>query len=337
VLPSEPPRETIFKMITGCRNTQALYVVAKLGVADLLVNGPLTAEELAEKLEVKPRPLFRVMRALAAQGIFAQDANDRFGLTPLSQLLREDNPQSLRYAAINIGEEYYRAAGELLYTVKTGETAFDHMYGKGHFEYMAEHPESSRTFNRFMSQGISALGNDPFQKAYDFARVKVVVDVGGGNGTLISSILRSNPELEGILFDLPQAVTEAPKLLSVQGVEDRCQIVTGSFFDSVPPGGDVYILSRILHDWSDEKAKLILQNCRKAIKEDGALIIQEAIIPEGDTPSQGKQVDLTMLFLTGGMERTKREWSELLRESGFEFKRAINTGQTWDLIEAKPM
>lgn len=331
---ADPPVDALSRMATGYRDTQSLYVVAKLGVADLLVKGPLEADELARKLGVKPRPLFRVMRALAAQGVFTQDRSDRFGLAPVSRLLLSDDPDSLRYMVIATGEELYRAAGELLHTVKTGETAFNHVYGMGHFEHLAQDPEASRTFNMFMAQSLRRFGN-PIPP-YDFKGARLMVDVGGGRGTLLALILRANKNLKGILFDLPQGVAEAPQYLRAEGVDGRCKIEKGDFFRSVPAGGDVYLLSRILHDWSDEKAAIILGNCRKAISDDGALLIRDAVIPDGDAPHFSKQADLTMLFMLGGMERTEPDWRRLLRESKFELKRVVKTGQPFDLIEAEP-
>ena len=274
------------------------------------------------------------MRALAAQGIFTQDSSNRFGLSPISQLLRSDNPETFRYVSIFQGEEFYRAAGELLHTVKTGETAFDHLYGKGHFDYLGENPEASSTFNNAMAWLSGRFGN-PLEK-YQFKHGSLVVDVGGGRGGLISSVLRSNPGLNGMLYDLPQGVAEAEAHLKSEGVADRCRIVTGSFFDSIPLGGDVYMMSRVLHDWPDEKAKLILANCRDAIDDDGTLLIREAIIPEGDTTSVGKQTDITMLFMLGGAERTEDEWRRLLQDSKFRLNRVIKTGQPFDVIEAMP-
>jgi len=318
----------------GYRTTQALYVVAKLGVPDLLTNSPLTSDELASKLHVQSRPLFRVMRALAAQGIFTQDNTDKFGLTPLGQLLRTDHPTTLRHMVIGIGEESYKAAGEMLHTVKTGETAFNHIYGKGHFEYLGENPEASKIFNLQMSTSQARFGN-PFG-SYGFEKRALIVDVGGGQGHVLAQIIHSNPRLKGILFDLPQGLTEARSYLEAEGVASRCNIVPGSFFDSVPPNGDVYLLSRILHDWPDSKAIEILKNVRKSIRKDGVLIIRENVIPEGDTPSMGKQLDLTMMFMLGGAERTEKEWKQLLNNSGFELNRIIKTGQPFDLIEAQP-
>ncbi len=326
------PGDQLFAMSIGCRNNQLLYVVAKLGIADLLVNGPLDCNVLARKLSLHARSLFRVMRALAAQGIFTQDSSNRFGLTPTSQLLRSDNPETFRYVSIFQGEEYYRAAGGLLHTVKTGETAFDHIYGKGHFDYLGVNPEASSTFNHAMIWLSGRFGN-PLEK-YQFRDGSLVVDVGGGRGGLIANVLRSNPTVNGMLYDLPQGVAEAEAHLKSLGVADRCRIVTGSFFDAVPSGGDVYMMSRVLHDWPDEKARLILANCRKAISGDGKLLIREAIIPEGDTPSVGKQTDITMLFMLGGAERTEQEWRRLLEDSDFRLARVIKTGQPFDVIEA---
>lgn len=322
-------------MANGCRDTQRLYVIAKLGVADLLATGPLDCDDLASKLQVHKNSLFRVMRSLAAQGVFTQDLTDKFGLTPMSQLLRSDSPDSMRHAVIFFGEEYYRALGELLHTVKTGETAFNHLYGQGHFDFLGKNPEVSKTFNSFMAQSAGRY-RDTFE-SFDFAGHHLIVDVGGGHGNLLASILKSHTHLKGIVYDLPQGVTETQDNLEEAGVADRCTIVTGSFFDAVPSGGDVYLLSRILHDWPDEKAKLILSNCRKSMAKNGKLLIRDAIIPDGDTPSPGKQIDITMLFMLGGAERTKAEWNALLHQSGFSISQVIKTDEPWDLVEARPV
>jgi O-methyltransferase/methyltransferase family protein len=331
----ELPGDTLFRMITGFRNTQTLYVVAKLGVADLLINGPVDSSTLAQKLNVHPRSLFRVMRALAGQGVFTQDRSNCFGLTSIGQLLRTDNPHTLRYAAIEFGEENYRAAGELLYTVKTGETAFDHVYGMGRWDFLGKNPEASKTCNLFMASSQARFPN-PFE-FYNFKDRHLIVDVGGGRGHVIAGIMKLNSNLKGILFDLPQGVAEARSFLTSEGIDQRCQIVTGSFFDSVPAGGDLYLLSRILHDWQDQEAKLILDNCRKAIRDDGILLLRENVIPEGDTPHAGKQLDISMLYMVGGAERTEEEWSRLLQDSRFKLNRIIKTGQPFDLIEARPL
>lgn len=328
------PADVLYRMSIGFRSTQALYVIAKLGVVDLLVNGPLDSNALAQKLGVHAQALFRVMRAVAAQGVFTQDSSGKFGLTPVSQLLRSDTPDSMRYIVISYGERQYEAAGKLIHTVRTGETAFNHIYGKGLFDYLSENAEANTIFNLFMAQSHRRAGDH--LESYDFGEKRLVVDVGGGQGHLIAHILRMNPRLKGVLYDLPQGVDQAPEYLQEQGVSDRCEVVSGSFFESVPAGGDVYLLSRILHDWSDEKASLILANCRRAIKSDGVVLIMDAVIPEGDVPHLGKQIDLQMLFLTGGVERTEKEWRRLLELSKFALDRVIKTGVQFDIIEARP-
>lgn len=328
----ETPRQELFRMIFGYKTTQALYVAAKLGIADHLVGGPKRAEEFAEEIGANPKALLRLMRHLAAIGILTHDESRKFGLTPLGELLRNDNAESLRYGAIFAGEENYKATGNLLHTVRTGETAFNHLYGKGHFEWLADHPDESSTFNKAMAQSLRVLKN-PLE-SFDFSGKRLIVDVGGGRGDLISSIMQANPILKGILFDLPQGSGEAQSQLRTKEVADRCLVVHGSFFDSVPEGGDVYILSRILHDWPDDKAATILANCRKAMKEDGTLLIRDNVLTEGD--ERGSQLDLTMMIMTGGEERTESEWNNLLHSTGFQLTKVYKKEGQLDLIEAKP-
>lgn len=329
------PSAQLHALATGYRTTQALYVAAKLGVADLLVQGPRTAEELARTLRVQPAPLFRVLRNLAAKGVFTQDTSDRFGLAPIGEALRTDHPNTMRHSAIMHGETHYEAAGQLLHTVRTGETGLEHLYHQGLFEYLREHPDESATFNAAMSE-TTGLWVSPIEE-YDLRGRRVLVDVGGGRGTLIATLLARNPSLRGILFDLPQGVVQAPALLESRGVADRCEIRTGNAFDSIPAGGDVYVFSRVLHDWPEKKARLLLSNCRKAIADDGLLLLYEAVVPPGDEPSPTKDIDLTMLFLLGGAERTEVEWRAMLEATGFEFLRVTRTGAMFDLIEARPV
>ena len=328
----ESPRQELFSLTQGYKTTQALYVAAKLGVADHLQHGPKKSEELAKEVQANPKALFRLMRHLAAIGVFTQDESGKFGLAPLGELLCTDNPESMRYGAIFTGEENYKAAGNLLHSVRTGETAFNNLYGKGHFDWMAEHADASSTFNKAMAQSLRRQANPV--ESYDYSGKRLVVDVGGGRGDLISSVLVANPAMEGILYDLPQGSAEALSLLQAKGVEDRCRIKTGSFFDSIPSGGDVYVLSRILHDWPDDKAATILANCRKAIKDDGTLLIRDSVISDNDV--QGSTMDITMMIMTGGKERTEAEWKNLLQSAGFALTRVYKKEGQFDLIEAKP-
>jgi len=330
--PTETPRQELFRIISGCKFTQALYVAAKLGVADHIARRPMTADELAKKVGANPKALLRLMRHLAALDIFTQDESKKFGLTPLGELIRGDSPESMRYGAIYAGEENYKATGDLLHSVRTGETAFNHLYGKGHFEWMAEHPDASSTFNKAMAQSLRRLQN-PLE-SYDYSGKHLIVDVGGGRGDLITSIIRVNPGLKGILFDLPQGTEEAQSHLKTKGVADRCQIIRGSFFDSVPEGGDIYVLSRILHDWPDDKASTIIANCRKAIRADGTLLIRDNVLTDRD--EIGSQLDLTMMIMTGGEERTESEWRNLLQAAGFTLTKVHRKEGQLDLIEAKP-
>jgi 2-polyprenyl-3-methyl-5-hydroxy-6-metoxy-1,4-benzoquinol methylase len=329
----ENPRQELFRMISGYKTTQALYVAAKLGIADSLVGGPKTTDELAKKVGANPKALTRLMRHLAALGIFKLDESRRFSLTALGELLCNDSPTSMRYSAIFAGEENYRATGNLLHSILTGETAFNHLYGKGHFDYMTENADASTTFNKAMAQALRRVGN-PLE-AYDFSGKRLVVDVGGGRGELIVSVMRANPLLNGILYDLPQGVAEAQSHLKTSGVADRCKVISGSFFNSVPEGGDVYVLSRVLHDWPDDKAATILENCRKAMKQNGTLLIQDNVLTDHD--ALASQSDLTMMIMTGGQERTESEWKTLLQSAGFAMTRVYKKESQLDLVEAKPV
>ena len=329
----EESKQELFRIISGCKITQALYVAAKLGIADHLASGSMGADVLAKKVGANPRALLRLMRHLTAIDVFTLDESKRFGLTTLGELLREDNPESMKYSAIYAGEENYKAAGDLLHTVQTGETAFNHLYGKGHFEWLGDHPDESSTFNKAMAQSLRVLKN-PLE-SYDFSGKRLIVDVGGGRGDLISSIMQVNATLKGILFDLPQGAGEAQSRLKTKGVADRCQIIRGSFFDSVPEGGDVYVLSRILHDWPDDKAAVILANCRKAMRDDGTLLIRDNVLTERD--ERGSLLDLTMMIMTGGEERTESEWRNLLDSTGFVLTKVYKKEGQLDLIEAAPI
>ncbi len=331
---TEPPAAALLRLATGYRVTQALYVVVKLGVPDRLASGPKSAEILARELKVHPDRLFRVLRALASFGVLTLDASDRFGLTPVGELLRADVPGSLAAMVIFQAEDLYPTFADLPHSVRTGETAFNHLHGVGHFDYLASHPEANATFNRAMTSSAFS-GGDPLL-GYSLRGRRVFVDVGGGRGHLLATVLRANPELRGILFDLPAAVEEAPSVLAAAGVGDRCEIRTGSAFESIPPGGDVYAMSRILHDWPDETALALLVNCRKAIQEGGVLLLREAVLPDGVVPPTRSLADLTMMVMTGGRERTEAEWRGLLERARFSLRRVVPSRATQDLIEAVP-
>ena len=330
------PRVQLERMITGYWLSQAVYVAAKLGIADLVADGPKSVGELAERTGSDPRALYRLLRALASVEVFAEDDQRRFGLTPAAGYLRSDVPGSQRSLAIMMGEEHFRAWGELLYSVQTGKVAFDHVYGTGVFDYLEQHPDKAQIFDNAMT-GIHGRETAPMLEAYDFSRFKVVADIGGGNGSVLASVLGRHANLRGILFDLPHVVDRAGQHLIEAGVADRCQTIAGSFFETVPAGADAYLMRHIIHDWDDERSCVILRNCRSVIGENGKLLLVESVIPPANEPSQGKLLDLVMMVVPGGMERTEEEFRQLLADSGFRLSEVYRTTTPVSIIEAEPV
>ncbi len=337
-MPDEQPtsehaevRAQLFDMLVGFMRTQALSVIAKLGVADVLTSTPMDVSEIARRVSAHEPSLYRLLRFLATEGVFAEVEPRRFTETALSNGLRTDAPVTARWLAIMLGSEQYRSWGDALHSFMTGEPAFDQIYGSGFFDYLAEHPDASGTFDRAMAAGSQGRVADLL--SYDWTGIERVADIGGGNGAALGVVLASNPHLRGVLFDLPTVVVAADEVLRDAGVLDRCDIVGGDFFtDSLPPA-DVYVLSQILHDWNDERASAILRNCRRTLADDGRLLLVEGIVPDGPEPDFGKLFDLHMLVLVGGKERTESEWRALLAQERFEFRQVTPDG----LIEARPV
>jgi O-methyltransferase/methyltransferase family protein len=326
-----PPSAALMQMVIGYRASQALYVAAKLGIADLLKDGPKGSDALAQATQAHPAALRRLLRALVSLGVFEEDAQGRFGLTPMGTHLRSDVPGSLRAPVLFLaGEEGWRSWGALLHSVQTGEPAFDHVYGMGGFDYYAEHPEGAKILDEAMA-GFTALVADAVLGAYDFSGTRTLVDVGGGNGALLAAILKAHPTMRGILFDLPHVVSGAPQVLGDAGVVARCQVVGGSFFESVPEGGDAYLLKWIIHDWDDERSVAILTACRRAMKGNGKLLVVDQVLPHRAEPSESTDAfmfDLEMLVVTsGGRERSEDEFRTLLAAAGFRLNRVVAT--TW--------
>lgn len=311
--------------------TQGIWVAAELGIADLLAQGPLTADELASRTNTHSAALYRVLRALAGLGIFEENGNGQFSLTPLAELLRSDVPGSQRSIAIMMGDEFYAAWGELLHSARTGEPGFHKRYGVPFFRYMEDHPDRHRIYDGAMT-GVHGGETDPMLDAYDFSPFRTVVDVGGGNGLVLASILSRHPAVQGILFDLPAVADRARSTISGNGVSDRIRIEGGSFFSGVPAGADAYVLRHIIHDWEDQDAIAILRECRKAVAPDGKILVVEMVIPSGNEPSFGKWLDLMML-LVAGRERTKEEYSRLFSEAGLKLTRVIPTASDVSVIE----
>jgi hypothetical protein len=303
-------------MLMGYRTSQALFVAAKLGLADLLTDGPRTAGDLAAATQTDPRTLYRLLRSLAGMGVFAEDDRQRFSLTELAECLRSDVPGSQRAMAIMTGELYYAAFGELLYSVRTGKVAFEKVYGLPIFDYLGQHPEQARQFDETMV-GVHGRETAALLEAYDFSGIRVLADIGGGNGSVLTTVLQKYPDMRGILFDLPGVAERARAKVQVAGLTDRCRVVGGSFFESVPGDADAYLLRHIIHDWDDARATRILQHVHRAMAAGGKLLVVESVIPPGNEPSFGKSLDLAMLVLPGGEERTAEEYRRLYETAGF--------------------
>jgi hypothetical protein len=321
-------------MLSGYWVSQALYVAAKLGLADLVKSGPQTAAEIAKASGAESGSLFRLLRALASLGVFAETADGRFEQTPLSAALQSGAPESKRALAIMMGEEHYRAWGGLLGSVETGKPAFELLYGMPIFDFLAGHPEQAAIFDEAMT-GIHGQEAAAILDAYDFTGIERLVDIGGGNGSQLVAILERYPQLQGTLFDLPGVVDRANARIQAAGLAQRVHLVAGDFFHSVPPGADAYLLRHIIHDWDDSKAISILQNIHEALTDDGRVLVVESIIPRGNEPSFAKLLDLTMLVIPGGLERTKAEYELLFGRAGFRLAHVTPTSQEISIIEAR--
>ncbi len=328
-----PPPLQMLQIISGFWVARCVYVAAKLGIPDLIKDTPKTAEELSAATATHAPSLFRVLRALAAVGVITQDKDGRFGSTPLSETLCANVPGSIRaFAMTELGEEHYPAWGELLYSVRTGGIAFDKALGQPIWEFFAKNPENAQIFNDAMS-GLTAQANEAIHGSYEFAAINTIMDVGGGHGGLITGILKKNPSTRGILFDAPQVIEGAKAAVAESGVGDRCQIVAGDFFKAVPEGADAIVMKWIIHDWNDEQSVTIMKNCHRALPENGKLILIEAVIPPGSEPHFGKFMDLNMLVMTGGRERTEEEFRNLYEAAGFRLTRIVPTESPFSVIE----
>jgi hypothetical protein len=327
-----PPDQHLVQLIFGKWVSMAVSVAAKLRLADKL-NTPKTAAELAAETNTHPESLYRLLRALASVGVFASDTAGKFRLTPVGELLRTGVPGSMRGVADYCGADWsWKAWGSLLDTVKTGRTAFNEVFGEGCFDYLSKHPTEQAVFDEGMT-GFSGAESDAVAAAYDFSGIGTLVDVGGGHGHLLGTILKKTPALRGVLFDAPHVVAGAK--VAAMGVADRCTAVGGNFFESVPAGGDAYILKHIIHDWNDADCGRILRNIRKVSKPGTKLLLVELVIPPGDDPHPGKLLDLEMLVVASGKERTEVEYAALVAASGFKLTRVVPTQSPASVVEAE--
>ncbi len=332
-----PPRDALLRMTNAFQASQAIHVAATLGIADLLEDGPRHVDELAQTTGTHAPTLYRLLRALASVGVFAEQPNGQFGSTTLAEYLRTNAPRSLRAWAMQIGQQYlWTSWGHLLHSVRTGEPAFPELHGTTAWEYRAAHPEEDAVFNAAMT-ALSAGVAETIVQSYDFSGMDVLMDVGGGEGVLLAAILAENPALRGVLFDQPHVLTGANDLLEREGVVDRCEVVSGSFFEAVPGGADAHLLKSIVHDWDDAATVKILRACRAAIANTGRLLVVEPIIQPGNEPDPAKFSDLNMLVMLGGQERTADDFERLYAEAGFRLSDIIRTESLMAIIEGVPV
>lgn len=332
--PAMPPDAFLAQLAFGAMMTQALYVAARLSVADLLTHAPQTVTELAATTNTHERSLYRLLRSLASVGIFEEIEPKVFKQTPYSELLRKDAPNSMRNGAIFMGEEWHwRVWGDMLYSVQTGKPAWGRVHGAEVFDYFAQNPRQAEIFNNAMTD--MSVGTAPVVvDAYDFNGVNQLVDIAGGHGYLLSQVLKANPKMSGILFDVEPVIAGAQALLEAEGVAARVEKVSGDFFSSVPKNADAYMMKHIIHDWDDERATKILQNINQAMLENGKVLIIEVVVPESNEPHYSKLLDLEMLVSPGGVERTAQEYRELLAAAGLRLTRIVPTKSPFSIIEA---
>lgn len=331
-----PPHVAVIQMGTGHWVARIVWAAAELGLADHVGESPTSIATIASTLNLHAHSLYRLFRTLEGFGIFSLDADGtHVHHTPMSETLRTGAPGSARSTIrVMTGQAFYGTLLEFLHSLRTGETAFAKHNGKPLFDYLADHPHEASMFSEAM-MGIHGTTEPPaVTDAYDFSQFETIIDIGGANGNMLGHILRRYPTPRGIVFDLPHVVAEAPANLAHYGVADRVTTVPGSFFESAPAGGDAYILSHIVHDWSVEQNLTILGHIRKAMKPTSKLLIVEFVLPEGATPHFGKLADMVMLAYPGGEERTARGYADLLAKAGFALTRVVPTASDVSIVEA---
>jgi len=333
--PPNAPEQLLQNMIGGSRLTQLVYVAAKLRIADHLKDGSKSLAELATATKTHDDSLYRLLRTLASMGIFVEEDGRRFRLNPAGDLLQSGVPGSLRVTAEVAGEDWmWKPWGALLHSVQTGQTAFDHLYGKGTFDWFGENPAAARLFDEFQSE-TTLRTTVAVVEAADVKGARQIVDVGGGAGLLLTEILRNNPESRGVLFDLAHVITAAKKKLD-PNLARRTELVPGDFFKSIPSGGDIYIMKAILHDWDDARAIKILESCRKAMAGKGKLMVIEELVCQPNEACRAKLGDVMMLVRTGGRNRTEAEYKDLLSKGGFTLTKIVPTRPGMQIMEATP-
>jgi O-methyltransferase domain len=327
-----PPHVALLEMVTGMWIAQAVGVAAKLALADHVEPNGTSVNELAKATGTNSDALYRILRALASIGVFKEESCQVFHHTPISECLKSDHPNSMRHWAIFQTSLNWEHWGELEYTVKTGKNAVEKVRGEKPFEHMAKHPEKAEIFDKAMTN-ISRMEIDAVISAYDFSRFETIADIGGGYGTTLFAILGANTNVKGILFDLPHVLEGVKKQVDAAGLSDRIQIEKGSFFDSVPAGADSYLMKHIIHDWSDDEAIQIMKNVRSRISKSGKLLLVELVIADRNS----KLLDLEMLVVTTGKERTTEEYAAIMAKAGFKLERIVPTVSMASVLEGSPL
>ena len=329
-----PPPAQMLQLIMGYWISQAVGTAARLGVSDQLVDSPRKSSEIAHAVGADPQALFRLMRMLASIGVFTMDQQGGFGLTPLGDTLRSSVPGSLRsFAIAETAPGHWQPWGKMHEAIKTGKPMCKSALGMELWDWYSKNPEEGEYFTAAMGD-FSAAVSDEVVRIYDFAKCETVADVGGAHGILLAAILKANPKMRGILFDLPHVTATAGESLKIRKIGQRCEVVTGNFFESVPPGADIHVLKNIIHDWSDTECITILTNCHQALKPNGKLLLVEIVIPPDNAPSMAQAMDLNMLVLLTGKERTELEYQDLLTAGGFKLDRVMPTQTPFSVIEA---
>jgi hypothetical protein len=333
-----PQAETdrLNEILISAALSRAISSIAELGVADLIRSGfPEPVSHLAKATKANEPVLYRILRFMASHGIFQETQNRHFDHTALSSVLRTDAPGSYR-AGAQLFHHLFPGWEGLHHSLQTGEPGFQKIYGAPLFDYVAAHPELGPIFDAGMTS-FHFYETEAMLAAYDFAGISILADIGGGNGSLISAVLARYSEMKGILFDLAHVAGRAQANLRSAGLSERCTVITGSFFETIPAGADAYLFRHIIHDWTDEQSTKILGQCRKVIPTNGKLLIVDCVVPSGNTPSLAKEYDMTMLTFPGGRERTGEEFRIVLRASGFELTSITPTTTMVSVVEGKPV
>lgn len=330
------PHAELRRIMRGFERSQLIYVAVKLGLVDLIGDGPTDAPTLARAAGLDPAVLYRLLRGLAWCGLVRHGDDDRFSLTPLGRCLRSDAADSLRDHVLCIGEIEMPAWSALLRAVRAGGIAFEHAFGLPFYDHLGRHPEAGEYFDRLMAVSTTPVARAVL-RAYDFSSVGTLVDVGGGNGTLLATILRAHPGLDGILFDLPAVIARTAKALEASEIAARLRLVGGDFFVDAPPDADTCMMRWVLHNWDDERCVRLLDNCRRALRSPGRLLVIEELMPERvDASTETVSLDLGMMVHLGGGERTAVEFRRLLRRGGFDVTRIVPTEAGVHILEAQP-